>query len=280
MAATFFLGIGLEYIDTVFQTIKNSDFSQYTIAGMKTLAVLFFLVNILKKYNEGVTNKDGYTWGLSPSELAKNFAVVLLVIFSTQILGVFDGILVAIESQYRNTAPALLPLQMQDIPIEEDVGVLEATKKAMALLYDALVTPLYGWKIISFIISLGLWILDLFIYPLFLAERYFLLGIMQAFFPLILSLAVFEKFRSMAYSFFKLYAAVYMLVPAFFLVNVFINAIYTEINTNFWVNLFGTDVGSRFFAPVVQLGSVVFIVFLKFKLYKRATSFTLRLFTS
>jgi hypothetical protein len=280
MTATFFLGIGLEYIDTVFQTIKNSDFSQYTIAGMKTLAVLFFLVNILKKYNEGIANNDGYTWGLSPSELAKNFAVVLLVIFSTQILGVFDGILVAIESQYRNTAPALLPLQMQDMPLEEDVGVLEATKKAMALLYDALVTPLYGWKIISFIISLGLWILDLFIYPLFLAERYFLLGIMQAFFPLILSLAVFEKFRSMAYTFFKLYAAVYMLVPAFFLVNVFINAIYTEINTNFWVNLFGTDVGSRFFAPVVQLGSVVFIVFLKFKLYKRATSFTLRLFTS
>ncbi|WP_111307352.1 hypothetical protein [Confluentibacter sediminis] len=280
MAATFFLGIGLEYIDTVFQTIKNSDFSQYTITGMKTLAVLFFLVNILKKYNEGIANKDGYTWGLSPGELAKNFAVVLLVIFSTQILSVFDGILVAIESQYRNTAPALLPLQMQDMPLEEDVGVLEATKKAMALLYDALVTPLYGWKIISFIISLGLWILDLFIYPLFLAERYFLLGIMQAFFPLILSLAVFEKFRSMAYTFFKLYVAVYMLVPAFFLVNIFINAIYTEINTNFWINLFGTDVGSRFFAPVVQLGSVVFIVFLKFKLYKRATSFTLRLFTS
>lgn len=279
MTANIFLGIGLEYIDAVFQVIKNSDFSQYTIAGMKTLAVLFFLVNILKKYNEGIANKDGYTWGLSPGELAKNFAVVLLVIFSTQVLGFFDGILVAIEGQYRNTAPALLPLQLQDIPIEEDVGALEAAKKAMALLYDALVTPLFGWKIISFIISLGLWILDLFIYPLFLAERYFLLGIMQAFFPLVISLAVFEKFRSMAYNFFKLYAAVYMLVPAFFLVNVFINAIYTEINTSFWVDLFGTDVGSNFFAPVVELGSIIFIVFLKFKLYKRATTFTFKLFT-
>jgi len=279
MAANFSLGIGLEYIDAVFQTIQNSDFSQYTIAGMKTLAVLFFLVNILKKYNEGIADKEGYTWGLSPGELAKNFAIVLMVIFSTQILGFFDGVLVAIEGQYRNTAPALLPLQMQDIPIEEDVGVMEVMKKAMALLYEALVTPLFGWKIIAFIVSLGLWILDLFIYPLFLAERYFLLGIMQAFFPLVLSLAVFEKFRSMAYNFFKLYAAVYMLVPAFFLVNVFVNAIYTEINTNFWVNLFGTDVGSNFFAPVVQLGSVIFIVFLKFKLYKRATTFTFRLFT-
>ncbi|MCG2459467.1 hypothetical protein K8352_01755 [Flavobacteriaceae bacterium F89] len=278
MTASIILGIGLEYVDTIFQTIKNSDFSQYTIAGMKTLAVLFFLVNILKKYNEGVADKHGYTWGLSPGELAKNFAVVLVVIFSTQVLGFFDAILVAIEGQYRGTAPALLPLQMQDIPIEEEVGFVKAAQAAMALLYEALVTPLFGFKIFAFIVSIILWILDLFIYPLFLAERFFLLSIMQAFFPLVISLAVFEKFRSMAYNFFKLYAAVYMLVPAFFLVNVFVNAIYTELNTNFWQNLFGTDVGSGFFAPVVQLGSVVFIVFLKFKLYRRATSFTLKLF--
>ena len=280
MTAAIILGIGLEYIDAVFQTIQNSSFSQYTIAGMKTLAVLFFLINILKKYNEGVADKDGYTWGLSPGELMKNFAIVVLVIFSTQVLGFFDSILVSIEAQYRGTAPALLPLQMQDIPIEEDVSIIEVAQAAMTLLYEALVTPLYGFKIFAFIVSLFLWILDLFIYPLFLAERYFLLGIMKAFFPLVISLAVFEKFRSLAYTFFKLYAAVYMLVPAFFLVNVFVNALYTEINTNFWTNLFGTDVGQGFFAPVVQLGSVGFIVFLKFKLYKRATSFTLRLFTA
>ena len=113
-------------------------------------------------------------------------------------------------------------------------------------LYEALVTPLYGFKIFAFIISTILWILDLFIYPLFLAERFFLLGIMQAFFPLVISLAVFEKFRSLAYTFFKLYAAVYMLVPAFFLVNVFINAIYTEINTNFWDNFLGPMLARAF----------------------------------
>ena len=280
MEGVIILAVGVEYIDSVFQTIQESEFSRYTIVGMKTLAVLFFLVNILKKYNEGIADRQGYTWGLSPADLAKNFAVVLLVIFSTQILGFFDNILVAIENQYRDTAPALLPLQMQEIPIEEDVSPMGAMRKAMALLYEALVTPLYGFKTFAFLISLFLWILDLFIYPLFLAERYFLLGIMQAFFPLVLSLAVFEKFRSMAYGFFRLYAAVYMLVPAFFLVNVFINALYTEINTNFWENLFGTDYGSGFFAPVVEMGSIVFIVFLKFKLYKRAISFTLRLFTT
>jgi len=280
VAGGIFLGIGLEYVDAVFQTIKNSDFSQYTITGMKTLAVLFFLVNILKKYNEGIADKDGYTWGLSPGELAKNFAVVLLVIFSTQILSVFDGILVAIETRYRDTAPALLPLQLMDIDIEQDVGALEAAKKAMALLYEALVTPLYPVKVISFVMGLFMWVLDLFIYPLFLAERYFLLGIMQAFFPLVISLAVFEKFRSMAYNFFRLYAAVYMLVPAFFLVNVFVNNLYAEINTNFWSNLLGTTTDNGIIQIIVEAGSIAFIVFLKFKLYTRATSFTLKLFTA
>jgi len=273
-----FLGIGLEYVDAVYRTIMDSDFAQYTITGMKALAVLFFLVNILKKYNEGIASTDGHTWGLTPTELAKNFAVVILVIFSTQVLDVFDTILVSIETQYRDTAPALLPLQLQDVDLERDVGALEAAKKALALLYEALVTPLYGLKLLAFIIGIFLWMMDLFIYPLFLAERFFLLGIMRAFFPLVISLAVFEKFRGLAYNFFKLYAGVYMLVPAFFLVNVFVNALYTEINTNFWNNLFGTDWGSEFFAPLIELASIGFIVLLKFKLYRKATSFTFKLF--
>lgn len=279
MAAGIFLVFGVEYVDAVFQTIKDSDFSQYTITGMKSLAVIFFLVNLLKKYNEGVADKDGFTWGLSPGELAKNFAVVLLVIFSTQILGVFDSILVSIEAQYRDTAPALIPLQLQDIEIEQDVDGWDVAKKAFALLYEALVTPLYPVKVISFVVGLFLWVIDLFIYPLFLAERYFLLGIMQAFFPLVISLAVFEKFRSMAYNFFKLYAVVYMLVPAFFLVNVFVNNLYAEINANFWNNLLGTSTENNIIRTIVEAGSIGFIVFLKFKLYARATSFTFRLFT-
>jgi len=171
-------------------------------------------------------------------------------------------------------------LQLQDIDIEQDVGALEAAKKAFALLYDALVTPLYGLKVLSFIMAMFLWLLDLFIYPLFLAERFFLLGIMQAFFPLVISLAVFEKFRALAYNYFKLYVGVYMLVPAFFLVNVFVNNLYTEINTNFWASLFGIDWGSQFFAPLIEFGSIGFIVLLKFKLYRKATSFVFKLFSA
>ena len=79
--------MGLEYIDAVFQTIKDSSFATYTIGGMKALAVLFFLVNVIKKYYEGGAVRTGLTWGLSPSDLIRNFAVVLVVLFSTEVLG-------------------------------------------------------------------------------------------------------------------------------------------------------------------------------------------------
>lgn len=276
--ACIFLGIGLEYVDAVFQTIKDSSFASYTIGGMKTLAILFFLINIQKKYYEGGTDREGLTWGLTPTDLIKNFAVVLVVIFSTQVLDAFDGILVAIEGEYRGTAPALLPMELQQLEVEKDIGLFDATTKAMGLLYEWLATPFLGIRTLAFGMGLFLWVLDLFIYPLFLAERYFLLGIMQAFFPLVISMSVFEKFRDMGYRFFKLYAAVYMIVPAFFLVNVFVNELYGEITDNFWPNLFGTDFGSELFAPLIQLAGVGFIVLLKFKLYKRATGFTFRLF--
>jgi len=270
--------MGLEYVDAVFQTIKDSSFATYTIGGMKALAILFFLVNIIKKYYEGGATQTGLTWGLTPSDLIRNFAVVLVVLFSTEVLGAFDTILVAIESQYRDTAPELLPLGLQEVEVEEEAGLLDAATKAMGLLYEWLATPFMGLRTLAWAGSLVLWVLDLFIYPLFLAERYFILGVMQAFFPLVISMAVFERFREMGYRFFRLYAAVYMIVPAFFLVNVFVNALYQEITDNFWPNLFGTDFGSELFAPLIELAGIGFIVLLKFKLYKRATTFTFRLF--
>ncbi len=273
------LAVGLEYVDAVFATIKATDFSGYTIAGIKALGVLLFLVNILKKYNEGIADRHGHSWGLSPGELAKNFAIVLLVLFSTQLLGLFDGILVAIEGQYRGTAPPLVPLQLQDIPIEEDTGALDAAKQAFSLLYEALVTPVFGIKMLSFFFGLVLWMVDLFLYPMFLAERYFLLGIMQAIFPLVISLSVFEKFRGLAYNFFKLYAGVYMLVPAFFLVNIFVNQLYAAINADFWANLFGRPTDNVTIKILIEAATIGFIVLVKFRLYKKAIRFTLRLFT-
>ena len=274
------MNLGLEYIDSIFQTLKDSSFLSYTLTGMKTLAVLLFLVNILKKYQEGAARQEGTTWGLQPADLLKNFVVVILVFCAPQLLSLLDSVLVSIEAEFLDTAPALLPLQLEEMSVTEDVGAFDVLTQAMTTLYEALVSPFYAIKMISFVTSLFLWLLDLFLYPLFLAERFFVLGLLQVFFPLVISLSVFEKFRGMAYTFFRLYVAVYMLVPAFFLVNIFLNNLYTAINEDFFGYLLGIATENEMLKRLIEAASIGFIVLLKFKLYKRATSFTLRLFTA
>ncbi len=271
--------LGLAYVDSVFNTIKASSFAAYTMTGVKSLGILLFLINIIRKYQEGAIRENGPTWGLHPQELIYNLMVALLVVFSDQILAYLDTILVSIEFQYRELAPDLLPLQIEDEQLEEEVGFVQAGTKALSLLYEYLVTPFYPMKVLAFVLGVFLWVLDLFIYPLFLAERFFILGLMQVFFPLIISLAMYDKFREMAYRFFKLYIGVYMLVPSFFLVNIFVNELNIQITENFWTIFTDTGDGGRFFKPVIQLASVGFIVLLKFKLYRKASSFTLRMFT-
>ena len=276
---TIALDFGLSYVQTIYDIMKASSLAGYAITGVKVLAVGFFLVNIIQKYIAGVGDKDGYTWGLKPADLLTNFSYILIVIFSTQILGYFDAILVAIDQQFIDTAPSLLPLQLQNLEIESEGNALTITLKAMQALYDFLTMPLKTFQLIAFIFGLVFWAIDLFIYPLFLAERFFLLGIMQLFFPLVMAMSMLKQFRDLAIRFFKLYIGVYMLVPAFFVVNIFVNGIYTGLGNDYLNGMFGVTVNNKFFEILIQPSIIAFIVVLKFKLYKRATSFVFQIFT-
>ena len=272
-------GFGLNYVQTIFDIIKASDLVSYTITGVKILALGFFLVNLFQKYIQGAGEKEGYTWGLQPSDLLMNVAYMLLVIFSTQILGFFDTILTAIDTSYIDAAPTLLPLQLQNLEIETQGNALAMTAKAMQALYEFLTYPLKAFQLIAFLWGLVFWVMDLFIYPLFLAERFFLLGLMQIFFPLVMALSMLKEFRDLAIRFFKLYVGVYLLVPAFFVVNIFVNGIYTGLSNDYLNGMFGMTINNKFFEILIQPSIIAFIVVLKFKLYKRASSFVFKIFT-
>jgi len=83
------------------------------------------------------------TWGLTLTELVKNFAVVILgSFFSTQVLGVFDHHLVASEGQYRDNGTGLLPASDAGLDIWAGLWAPWCPQKGHGLLYEALVIPL------------------------------------------------------------------------------------------------------------------------------------------
>jgi len=127
--------------------------------------------------------------GLTPTELVKNFAVVHIVIFSTQVLGVFDTILVAPSRAPipGDTDPRSSRFQMQDLDI--DAGLWAPwmpPKKAMRpIILKLWLPPLFAkdFCIHRRAVPFGCWPLLSILFGFFLAERFFLLRNYAGLFP-------------------------------------------------------------------------------------------------
>ena len=246
---------------------------------VKSFAVVFLGVNLIKKYIEGATERDGATWGLKPKDLLTSLSSILLVIFCTEILSFFDSILGAIEEGFKDSAPRLTVLPVADVEIGEDPSLWDVFAKAAIATIEFLTSPFAGLEILAFILSLILWGIDIFIYPLFLAERFFLMGIMRVLFPIVITFSVLDKFKDLQWKFYKLYIGLYLVAPAFFLVNVFINKLYTVFKEDFFDNLLGEKWSGLIPDSFSSLIIVTFIMLLKFKLYRKSHDFVLRIFS-
>ena len=188
------------YITKIFEVFKSTDLVWGLFVGFKGVAGVLFVITILRKYLEGAVDRDGESFGLKPRDLVKNLLFFSLIIFSTQLLNSIDSILVNLEEIALSNVPPMMPLEEvtteKSMPSEE--GLLEMMKY---LVYEALDFLNISKGLVSLIRSAG-WLIDLFIYPFFIAERFFLLGVLQLFFPIVISLGMIEEYPGFNGSFF------------------------------------------------------------------------------
>lgn len=271
--------MNFEFINGIFTTFRQTDLAQYAFIGSRALAVTLFVAVALKKYAEGATNTGGATWGLRPEDLIKGLITVTIVLVSPEILSVFDLMLLGIQEQFELGAPPIQPLFMADAGIEiaESEGTVSAVFNLLVRYFGS---SILMTKLAASVLGVIFWALDYMIYPIFLAERFFMLGVLQVFFPFVMALAIVDHYRELAYGFFKLYAAVYLLVPAFFLVNIFSTQLYVAIQTDLLDNIFGIEVNNALIRAITTTSTTAFVLFIKWKLYKRSSSFIFKLFRS
>lgn len=267
--------LDIDTVQSLFDTFKESEIAGVALNGIKVLAIGLALINILKKYNEGLADNNGLSWGLTPAELFKNLAIVVVVIFSGEVLTLFDNLLVSIENSFGAAAPNIPSLNAVQAEIEEPPDGIAGIAYNIA----KFTTPLFAAQFLAGIISIIVWFFDLFIYAFFLIERFFLLAVLQIFFPIVVTFAVYDKLRPLAYTFMKLYIAVYLIVPCFFLVNFFANSLYTEVQNNWVNNLVGIPVNNIVFQQFTAAGAMLFVFLVKLKLYKKSVQFMFRIFT-
>lgn len=269
----------LEFLDNIFKELFSGDLA-VTVTASKVIASIIVLIFLTKKlYNsfgntgEVFSDKKG---GLSPTDLITPIFIIILIGFSSQILNAFDTLLVyfersALDGLEQARSSLINPSDANlDLPLpEEDVnrGIYRTLLKIFSLLNPATMftgssaNAMYGLS----------YLVDSLIYPFFLAKRYFIMGIVKIFFPLMLALSIFEKTKDYSFNILKIYARAYLsIIPMIFAVW-FCDQIFNHI-----LDAFKSNPGVLSTAVVVVAGetirllAAILIIFIKIALFKQS----------
>jgi hypothetical protein len=116
-------------------------------------------------------------------------------------------------------------------------------------------------------------ILDFLIYPVFLAERYFFMGLIKIFVPLMIALSIFDKTKDYIYNVFKMYARYYLVIIPYAFVVVFANTLFDTM-TVLMTPVSSVDPGGMAIsAGLMVVLALILVIVIKIKLFKVSMPF-------
>jgi hypothetical protein len=225
--------MGLEYLDKVYKSMFAGGLG-YLIIVSKSIGAFILVLTLWKGFFRSFS-KTGKVFsegdeGFSPYTLFRMLGLLLLVGFSTQILDVFDSACAMVESEALkgfNNKPDMFTVSSFPVtppPANESAidGVLRKIGEVVNMMNPSSWTGGAYTHITQFMLK----ILDFLIYPVFLAERYFFMGLIKIFVPLMIALSVFDKTKDYIYNVFKMYARYYLVIIPYAFVVVFANTLF------------------------------------------------------
>jgi hypothetical protein len=225
--------MGLEYLDKVYKSMFAGDLG-YLVIISKSIGASILVLSLWKSFFRSFS-KTGKVFsegdeGFSPYTLFRMLGLLLLVGFSTQILDVFDSACAMVESEALkgfNNKPDMFTVSSFPVtppPANESAidGVLRKIGEVVSMMNPSSWTGGAYTHITQFMLK----ILDFLIYPVFLAERYFFMGLIKIFVPLMIALSIFDKTKDYIYNVFKMYARYYLVIIPYAFVVVFANTLF------------------------------------------------------
>ena len=225
--------MGLEYLDKVYKSMFAGGLG-YLVIVSKSIGAFILVLSLWKSFFKSFS-KNGKVFsegdeGFSPYTLFRMLGLLLLVGFSTQILDVFDSACAMVESEALkgfNNKPDMFTVSSFPVtppPANESAidGVLRKIGEVVSMMNPSSWTGGAYTHITQFMLK----ILDFLIYPVFLAERYFFMGLIKIFVPLMIALSIFDKTKDYIYNVFKMYARYYLVIIPYAFVVVFANTLF------------------------------------------------------
>lgn len=225
--------MGLEYLDKVYKTMFAGDLG-YLVIVSKSIGGLILVLSLWKSFFRSFS-KSGKVFsegeeGFSPYSLFRMLGLLMLVGLSTQILDVFDSACAMIESEALkgfNSKPDLFAISSFPVtPPPANESAIDGVLRKIGEVVNMMNPSSWTGGAYSHVTQFLLKILDFLIYPVFLAERYFFMGLIKIFIPLMIALSIFDKTKDYIYNVFKMYARYYLVIIPYAFVVVFANTLF------------------------------------------------------
>ena len=272
--------MGLEYLDKVYKSMFAGGLG-YLVIVSKSIGAFILVLSLWKSFFKSFS-KNGKVFsegdeGFSPYTLFRMLGLLLLVGFSTQILDVFDSACAMVESEALkgfNNKPDLFTVSSFPVtppPANESAidGVLRKIGEVVNMMNPSSWTGGAYTHITQFMLK----ILDFLIYPVFLAERYFFMGLIKIFVPLMIALSIFDKTKDYIYNVFKMYARYYLVIIPYAFVVVFANTLFDTM-TVIIAPVSSIDPGSMAISGgLMVVLALILVIVIKIKLFKVSMPF-------
>jgi hypothetical protein len=225
--------MGLEYLDKVYKAMFAGGLN-YLVIVSKSIGALILVLSLWKSFFKSFS-KNGKVFsegdeGFSPYTLFRMLGLLLLVGLSTQILDVFDSACAMIESEALkgfNSKPDLFTVSSYPVtPPPANESAIDGVLRKIGEVVNMMNPSSWTGGAYSHVTQFLLKILDFLIYPVFLAERYFFMGLIKIFIPLMIALSIFDKTKDYIYNVFKMYARYYLVIIPYAFVVVFANTLF------------------------------------------------------
>jgi hypothetical protein len=272
--------MGLEYLDKVYKSMFAGGLN-YLVIVSKSIGALILVISLWKSFFKSFS-KNGKVFsegdeGFSPYALIRMLALLLLVGFSTQILDVFDSACAMVETEALkgfNNKPDLFSVPATTVtppPANESAinGLFRKAGEILNMMNPSSWTGGSNSSITQFLLK----ILDFLIYPVFLAERYFFMGLIKIFVPLMIALSIFDKTKDYIYNVFKIYARYYLVIIPYAFVVVFANTLF-ETMTVIAAPVSAADPSSMAISGILMsILALILVIVIKIKLFKMSMPF-------
>ena len=271
--------MGLEYLDKVYKAVFSGDLN-YLVLASKSIGGIILVISLWKAFFKSFS-KTGKVFsegdeGFSPYTLIRMLGLLLLVGFSTQILDVFDSVCSLIESEALKGfehKPDFFDVSAAPVtPPPANESAIDGVLRKMGEVVNLLNPTSWTGGAYTHITQSVLKMLDFLIYPVFLAERYFFMGLIRLFFPLMIALTIFEKTKDYIYNILKIYARFYLVIIPYSFVVIFANQLFDAMT------LLTAASSADPSSMVVSTGMIIvlaliLVIIIKIKLFKMSMPF-------